>query len=112
MIQKHCIEFSVRQKITCMIRLGFLGTADFVPEKLKSNKSGSDEFESFGQTMVKVNAWIAQQSSDINVCNVQRIEYKLESSWGKWLLFYLILNVCSNKAHHLKSILDLTNIQK
>ena len=83
MIQKHCIEFSVRQKNTCMTSLDFLGTADFVPEKFKSNTFGSDEFESFGQTMVKVNAWIAQQSSDINVCNVQSIEYKLESSWGK-----------------------------
>ncbi len=60
-----------------------LGTADFVPQCLKPGGFLSmANFETLGQTVAAANNWISQQQG-IRVTNVQSIDYKVSSSWGK-----------------------------
>ena len=61
----------------------FLGTADFVPDCLKPEGFLSIGcFQTIGETMQKANHWIQQQQG-VRITNVQSIDYKVSSSWGR-----------------------------
>ena len=71
-------------------RFFFAGSVDAVP-------TGPKPFESFQQVMRKVNQWIERQPINLNVCNVQSIEYKLK--YGEYVHGRQILVVkCSTIA--------------
>ena len=74
--------------------LSFSGTADFVPAQITAHKMFTPgSFETLGSNMVKANNWIAQQPPNLNICNVQSIDYKVEESWGEYLLINMDLSI-------------------
>ena len=57
---------------------------DFVPDQFENAKKRNlKPFESFSTTMAKVNAWIAEKPSNINIVNVQSIDYKVTRKRGR-----------------------------
>ena len=63
------------------------GTADFVPAQITAHRIFTPgSFETFGANIAKVNTWIAQQPPNLNICNVQSIDYKVEESWGEYYM--------------------------
>ena len=71
----------------CILRPRSTGAMDFVPSKVGT------KFETLELTMTKVNQWITQQPPDVNICNVQSIDYKVQTSWCE-LLFISLLREC------------------
>ena len=70
-----------RQK--CGFILFVTGTADFVPAQVTADQTFTmGSFESLGATVAKANAWIAQQPLNINIVNVQSLDYKVDRTWG------------------------------
>ena len=55
----------------------FKGTMDFVPSVV------GNKFETLEQTMMKANQWMAEQQQDVNIYNVQSIDYRAKASGCK-----------------------------
>ena len=63
--------------------LRITGATDFIPAELEPRKVFSlRKVETFEAVMKRVNASIAKKPPNVNVCNVQSIDYKFESSWS------------------------------
>ena len=64
-----------------------VGCADFVPARLKQDGfMSSGEFEPLHQVVGKAQMWL-QQNPSLNLVNVQTIDYKLKSTYGKFNIF-------------------------
>ena len=63
--------------------LRFTGATDFVPAELEPRMVfSSRKVETFAAVMKRVNASIAKKPPNVNICNVQSIDYKIKSSWS------------------------------
>ena len=63
----------------------FLGCADFVPEMVQQGGIiTTAKFEPFASVVAQARCWIAQQHN-IKIVSIQSIDYKLKSSWSKYI---------------------------